>query len=87
MDLKRSLSSNASPRCHRSDNNGNKEDFQKLKFGGLQVDTSEIVQKQRRKSKHLSTKWKHSNGSTDNSRSTTPNNIIGKNRVKTKNIQ
>ena len=49
-----------------------------MKFGGLQVDTSEIVQKQRRKSKHLSTKWKHSNGSTDNSRSTTPNNIIGK---------
>ena len=77
MDLKRSLSSNPHPHSNRSDNNGYKEDFHKMKYGGLHVDSNEIVQKQRRKNKHLSTKWKHSQNSVDNSRSTTPNNLIG----------
>ena len=78
MDLKRSLSSNAHPHSNRSDNNGYKEDLQKMKFGGLLVDiTNETVQKHRRKNKHLSTKLKHSQPIMDRSGSATPNNLIG----------
>ena len=76
MDLKRSLSSNAHPRSNHSDNNGYTDDFQKNNFGGLQVDKSEKVQKQRRRNKHLSNKWKHSQTSID-SLSITPNITIG----------
>jgi len=76
MDLKRSLSSNAHPRSNCSDNNGYSDDFQKNKFGVLQVDKSEKVQKQRRRNKRLSSKWKHSQTSID-SLNITPNIIIG----------
>ena len=77
MDLKRSLSSNTHPRSNRSGKNGCTDDFQKMKFEGLQVETSETVQKHRRRNKHLSNKWKQSQTSMDNSLSTTPNNTIG----------